>query len=157
METLDKHFRQLTQSVFQKHGFAQQDIVSHWPQIVGEGMASCCCPERIRWPRSSSDSAGERVAGGTLHLKAAAGRGLEVQHAVPLILERINQFLGYQAITAVKVVQGYEPAPGRTAKKPAKPLPLKSIPEIDDPDLQAALQRLGAGVAASSPRSPQAK
>jgi hypothetical protein len=87
-----------------------------------------------------------------------AGRGLEVQQQVPLIIERVNQFLGYGAIMAVKVQQGHD-LPPPPAPPPSEP-PLSSPPQgIAEPDLSQALQRLGGRVSAearkASRRSPQ--
>ncbi len=153
METLDKHFRKLTQPVFQKHGFAQGDVLANWPQIVGEQVAAISTPEKIRWPRG----AGEK-SGGTLHLKVQAGRALDVQYQAAGIIERINRFLGYPALSALKVLHVHD------FFKVAKVAPARHEPSaavwsrvapVTDPDLQAALARLGAGVAAT--RSPQAK
>lgn len=158
METLDKHFRKLADAAFKRYGFAQQDLLSHWPQIVGEDVARLCTPERIRWPRSHQDA--PEKTGGTLELRVAAGFGLEVQHAVPRLLERINQFLGYQAITAIKVVQSHtmiaHPLAGQGQAADSPPLATQ-VAGIDDPDLQAALGRLSHGISGKNQRSPQAK
>lgn len=151
METLGKHFRTLTAAAFKSHGFAQGDVLARWPEIVGGSIAAAARPERIRWPRSAG---GGQAQGGTLFVKAMAGRGLEVQQAVPLIIERINRFLGYGAIMAVKIQQSHE-VPGETTAKPAAQALAEPPKGIAEPGLAQALQRLGGGVKARSPRSPQ--
>jgi hypothetical protein len=153
METLGKHFRNLTAAAFKSHGFAQADVLARWPEIVGEAIAAAARPERIRWPRTSL-SPGKGTGGATLFVKAMAGRGLEVQQAVPLIIERINRFLGYGAIMAVKIQQSHDvPEPSPQKSEPAR---LAEAPQgIAEPELAAALQRLGGGVLARPPRSPQ--
>ncbi len=155
METLDKHFRKLTASVFQKHGFAQGEVLSHWPEIVGEQVAAISTPERIRWPRGH-----EEKSGGTLNVKVQAGRGLDVEYAAAGIVERVNRFLGYQAVTALKVTQSHNFTRTVKAKIPqpiASPQVLDRVARVEDIDLQAALTRLGASVSVQNPRSPQAK
>ena len=155
METLDKHFRKLTGPVFQKHGFAQGDVLSHWPTIVGAQIAAITMPEKIRWPRGQ-----EEKQGGTLHLKVQAGRGLDVQYASAAVLEKINGFLGYQALSAIKLIQDHNFQPQVKATRPV-PAPTASVlarvAPVSDSDLKAALARLGAGISAPAPRSPQAK
>jgi hypothetical protein len=151
METLDKHFRKLTATVFQKHGFAQGDVLASWPQIVGNTLATISRPERIRWPRGSDEP-----QGGTLHLKAQTGRALDVQYATPQIIEKVNQFLGFNAIATVKVTQGTVSATA-TPRLHLQPVDTPALATVTDPDLKAALARLGAGVAAENTRSPQAK
>jgi hypothetical protein len=155
MQTLDKHFRKLTEPVFKKHGFAHGDVLAHWPQIVGDQAAAISSPEKIRWPRGN-----DVKSGGTLHLKVQAGRGLDVEYAAAGIVERVNQFLGYQGVVALKVVQSHDFKPSiKISRKAAEPTPvvLARVEPIADPALQAALARLGAGVYALTPRSPQAK
>jgi hypothetical protein len=83
-------------------------------------------------------------------IRAAPGRGLELQHEAPLIIQRINRFLGYGAIDSIKIVQaanwiGSKPAPSPV--KPAKKLCEQELAAIEDGPLKAALERLGAGVA----------
>jgi hypothetical protein len=155
METLDKHFRKLTEPVFKKHGFARSDVTTHWPQIVGDQTAAISTPERIRWPRGMEDK-----ASGTLFLKVQAGRGLDVEYAATGILERVNRFLGYQAVSTLKVVQvhDFRRAVKIKAKAPvADAVVLAQVSAVSDPELQLALARLGAGVSAARTRSPQAK
>jgi hypothetical protein len=154
METLDKHFRKLTETVFKKHGFAQGDVLSHWPQIVGHVLASISVPDRIRWPRGTEDK-----QGGTLHIKAQAGRALDVQYAAAAIIEKVNQFLGFAAISAIKVTQGTLPAAQaeKPTSDPSTQAVLGRLSQVEDPELKAALARLGAGISAQNPRSPQVK
>ena len=57
METLDKHFREITKAVFARYGFAHAELLRRWPEIVGSEMAQWCEPERIKYPRKSGDSA----------------------------------------------------------------------------------------------------
>ncbi len=155
METLDKHFRKLTEPVFKKHGFARSDLAAHWAQIVGEQTAAISTPERIRWPRGLEDK-----ASGTLFLKVQAGRGLDVEYAAAGILERINRFLGYQAVSQLKVTQVHDfHKSSKQQRQPAvaSAIVLSQVSTIQDPELQLALARLGAGVSAASQRSPQAK
>jgi hypothetical protein len=158
MDTLNKHFQTIAGPVFAKHGFAQAEVLSRWPQIVGPDLALVCSPEKIRWPRSG------QAQGGTLVVKALAGRALDVQQSAPLILERLSQYLGHGAVQAIKILQSHAlPQPRAQALQPAEAPPhMKSAVEaIADPDLQAALLRLGAGIAADGPRSrpvsPQVK
>lgn len=157
MKTLDKDFRALTRAAFARYGFAYADLIAQWPAIVGDQLARWCEPERIRWPRAGAD---ERQRGGTLVIRAVPGRGLDLQHETPQIIDRINGFYGYSAISSVKVMQG------TLSRKPARPPPPELGPEqartletqletVADPTLKEALRRLGKGIL--TPRSPQAK
>jgi hypothetical protein len=141
MKTLNKHFRDMTKTVFQKHGFAQADIIARWKEIAGPELAAMARPGRIRWPKGVEAA----KQGGTLHLVAKAGRALDVQYAVPLITARVNSYLGFGAIAAVKVTASQEMPATPKPKKPDMPPPV--ISGIIDPDLQSALGRLAQAVA----------
>jgi len=146
----------MTKAAFSRYGFAYADLLIQWPAIAGKEIAAISEPERIRWPRQ-----GEDKRGGTLILKAAPGRALDLQHQVARIAERINGFYGYAAIVQIKVVQ--------SPLKPVKAAPRSAVLDagkaralderldfIADPALKTALRRLGAG-ALSHARPPQGK
>ena len=147
MHRLDKHFRRLTKEVFSRYGFAYAEVLSQWSAIVGEELGRMSVPEKIKWPRGSAEDG--RKAGGTLVLRVAEGRALEVQHLAPRIIERINGFYGYEAVAGVKILQGTVTAP------PGVPRPVPDTPNpaltdrlisIDDEPLRNALLRLGTAV-----------
>lgn len=158
MKTLDKEFRALTRAAFARYGFAYADLITQWPAIAGEAIAKWSEPERIKWPRAATD---ERKQGGTLVIRVVPGRGLDIQHETPRIIERINAFYGYGAIASVKITQGVLTArkPPRPALAPLRPADAQALESrletVDDPALKEALRQLGKGVL--SPRSPQAK
>ena len=151
METLNRHFREIAVAAFQRHGFASAELAAQWPAIAGEQVAAISAPGKISWPRANDKSAQKQ--GGTLTLNAAQGRALELQYASPNIIERVNQFLGYRAITAVKVLQSdFVVAP---TPRPTAPLvSTQTILGIDDEAISSALSRLAANRAAQKV-SPQ--
>jgi hypothetical protein len=155
METLDKHFRSLTKSAFKTFGFAQGDVLAHWPQIVGEKLAQLSTPERITWPRGQDEK-----QGGTLYLKVNAGRILDVDYVAASIAEKVNRFLGYAGIARIKTSPRHvvpSPPSERRVKVQPDEVMMSRLTSIDDDDLKSALARLGAGLAAEQPRSPQPK
>jgi hypothetical protein len=156
METLDKHFRDLTRAAFARYGLASADLAAGWAEIAGAELAAISAPERIRWPKGSSETA--RQTGGTLTVRAAPGRALDVEYAGPLIIERVNRFLGYGAVARVKVIQAGRWERPRPAAQPvvAASAPFAAeIEAVEDTALRAALTRLGRGVASRRAGSPQ--
>lgn len=156
METLSKHFREITKAAFARYGFAQADVVANWDAIVGEDLAAVSAPERIKWPRGAGEEAQKQ--GGTLVIRAAPGRALELQYEASRIISRINSFFGYGAVASLKVMQATElakPRP-RPPALPDKPVHEQELRTVEDPSLREALERLGRGVAGRS-SSPQGK
>jgi hypothetical protein len=147
METLNRYFRDLTKAAFARHGFAQTDLFARWAEIVGLERAQMCKPERIRWPRGEGEDGQKQ--GGTLIVQAAPGRGLDIQHETPHIVERINIYFGYGAIASIKVMQtGWRQA--ENTPEPKQPLPAEAaealdrrLADIPDEALRGALKRLG--------------
>jgi hypothetical protein len=157
METLSKHFREITKAAFARYGFAQADVVANWEAIVGKDLAAVSAPERIRWPRGSGEQAQKQA--GTLVIRAAPGRALELQYEASRIIARINSFFGYGAVASIKVIQAQElpQCPVRTPPLPEKPVCEQQLALLEESPLKAALERLGRGVAGSSRSSPQGK
>jgi hypothetical protein len=157
METLSKHFREITKAAFARYGFTQADVVANWAAIVGEELAAVSAPERIRWPRGSGEQAQRQ--GGTLVIRAAPGRALELQYEASRITSRINSFFGYGAVGQIKVMQAAELAKGRPKPPPLpeKPVCEQQVASVEDGPLREALERLGRGVASASRSSPQGK
>ncbi|MBI2717739.1 MAG: DUF721 domain-containing protein [Rhizobiales bacterium] len=156
METLDKHFRDLTRAAFARYGFAAAELFGRWPEIVGEDLARVSAPERITWPRGAGED--RQKTGGTLVVRAAPGRALELSYAAPRIIDEVNRFHGYGAIAAVRVVTAPAWAvevPKSAPQTPPQPAAEALVSTIDDKRLQAALRRLGSGVAGKA--SPQDK
>lgn len=145
---LARMVEKLTKPVLGRHGFTHGAIVTKWPEIVGQDMARHTQPEKIVFSKDG-------VSGGALHLKCDSGAlATELQHLEPQILERINTFFGYKAVVRLKLIQGPLPeGHGGTPGMPARPLSPNeakalagSVAGVDDPELRAALERLGRSV-----------
>ena len=154
MESLNRHFSALTRAAFERHGFAGSQLAGQWSAIVGKELADIAKPGQIKWPRATQVQGLKQ--GGTLVVLAQAGRALEVHYQIPHLIERVNQFLGYAAITAIKVIQTPDlPAPRLEPKRipsPAAKLAWSArIGDIEDAELKAALARLGGEI---SPQGP---
>mgnify|MGYP001953779433 CR=1 FL=1 len=76
-----------------KRGFAQADILSKWPSIVGPTLARASSPEKMSYLRGKNNEA-------TLKVRVNPGFGPEFQQFEPLIIERINSFFGYKAVSS---------------------------------------------------------
>jgi hypothetical protein len=151
MESLAKHFRKLTEPEFGRYGFAYADLLTRWRVIAGSDVARICEPERLKRPRRPEE-------GGTLVVKAAPGRALDLQHETARLIERINGFYGYAAVGQIKIIQGQlklapsMPAMPQLTQAEADHVEA-AIRDIADPGLKDALRRLGTGALASRSRA----
>jgi hypothetical protein len=125
--------RPLLSPALRRQGFAQHEIVTRWREIVGPLLSARSMPERLRFPSS------ERT-GGTLFIRVESSFALEFQHLTPQILERVNTYYGYRAVTKLILKQGPLPrrAPPRKASEPA-------LTEALEQDLSATLRTLRPG------------
>lgn len=128
-------------AAFRRFGFVQSSVVTRWPEIVGTAHARVCMPEAIRF------APGERNEG-ILQLVVLPAHAPIISHVIPEIIERVNRFFGYNAVSRVKLRQGAvkpPPAQKRAAPPSLKPIPLAlgdSLRDIGDPELRAVLESL---------------
>jgi hypothetical protein len=137
----------VTAAAYGKRGFAQGDILRHWPEIAGDLLARHTLPDRITFPR------GQRT-GGILHLQVGnSAVATEVLHLEPLIIERVNTYFGYGAVKGMHIFQ--RPLPPREDNTPVPPRALspaeraaleRDLRSVTDPDLRQALEGLGQAV-----------
>jgi hypothetical protein len=133
---------------FAKQGFAARELVTRWAEIAGPHIAASTEPLKIQWPRPVE---GQPQEPATLILRVEGPMALEIQHTSDVILQRVNRFLGWNAIGKLALRQA--PLSRRAARKPP-PKPDAAIvaqveatlTSIDDNELRAALARLGASI-----------
>ena len=155
MDTLNRHFAALSKAAFQRHGFASLELAAQWRVIVGECAAAEAHPEKINWPKQADAKA---KLGGTLVIRAPAALALDVHYDTPRIIDRVNQYLGYKAISAIKVLKVADAPALKPLARPSSPAAAKAweshfnSTEIDQ-DLKSALARLGQAVNPQGPFS----
>lgn len=131
----------------ERRGFAQQRLLSHWAEIVGQDLADIALPLKVTYGRGF---------GGTLVLLTRGAQAPMIEMQAPRIIEKVNASYGYRAISHVKVTQtaatGF--AEGQIAFRPAPKAPppepdparlsqaLSGIDHIEDAELRARLTTL---------------
>ena len=145
---------------FRKRGFAQVQILSHWPEIVGEMLAEYSAPEKLSFPRFSKDEKQKGPStGAVLTLRVEGPAAVEIQHLEPQIVSRINAYYGYDAVARLKLVQG--PLPHKPARRQKRIRALtpeerkklaQELESIEETPLRGALARLGERVIGANKR-----
>lgn len=185
----------LTRTAFESFGFPAAQLVTHWSAIVGADLAAHTAPERLRWPsgQESGFDGGQRrgAAGGqpvahhargyqgrpqrdhegaVLVLRVDGARALDVQFQAPQLIERINAFFGYRAVTDLRILQaplgevrlgdahggaggGDMRQPVRARSRDTKVLGEAEavLADIPDQGLRSALERLGRSIGGAKP------
>jgi len=118
---------------------------AEWTAIVGADLARVTQPEALLAGRGP---------GKVLRLKVESAMALEIQHRGAQIVERVNAYLGHRMVDDIRLVQGaLAPRPTAPVLPQPDPQTMQQIEsraaEVKDPDLRAALVRLGARVAAT--------
>jgi hypothetical protein len=123
-----------------KKGMAFGTLITDWATIMGPELARSTLPQKLAFPPGLKE-------GATLHLKVSGSAALDVQHAEPQLIERINAFFGYRAVSRIRIIQGPIPGAPRRPKvqRPMTPeeeagIQLVTSP-IEDDDLRESLAR----------------
>jgi hypothetical protein len=148
MDSLDKHFRQITRPAFERYGFAHAELVAQWAEVVGRRPGGALF--------AGEDELAERppcrpapCRGGHAYRQVRSRCRTCAELRDRTHRDRVNAFYGYQAVQTVKVVQANRPGPRRKSEKPVPPPAdvvdkvASRVGEIEQPDLKAALTRLG--------------
>ena len=132
---------------YAKQGFAARELVTRWSEIAGASVAAHSQPLKIQWPRPVE---GQELEPATLVLRVEGPMALEIQHMSDLILQRVNRFLGWNAVGRLALRQG------PLTRRPAKALPdpdpkavarlSEALGSVEDEALRTALARLGASI-----------
>ena len=139
---------EIGRAAFRRYGFIQSSVVSRWAEIVGERYAAVSLPESIRFPRGEKE-------GGTLHLLVTGAYATLMQHIAPDIIERVNRFFGYGAVSHIRFRQGtVTPKKDKEKRTPLphslRPAPIQlgeNLRDIGDPELNRVLESLASAVA----------
>ena len=120
----------LLDPVARRRGLAETKLLTEWPTIVGPALAGRCQP--IRLDRSTG------LQGGVLVLHVAGSAALELQHSEVQILERINGFFGYPAVTRLRLIQ----APPRRSSSRPEPRVERPVSAADELEVREAVQTI---------------
>ena len=96
-----KSLLKITENIIEKNlsrlGSIQNHIFFNWVHIAGQ-YANITIPHKIKFGRKKNID-------GQITIKVQNGFGLEVQYAIPLLLDQINARFGFKAISKIKIIQ----------------------------------------------------
>lgn len=136
--------QRLTSGIAKGRGASIARLKAEWPVIVGPDLARTTRPDALLAGRGAR-------AGKALRLRVSGAAALEVQHQTGQLVEKVNAYFGHRMIDDIRLVQGTI-----AQSPPPRPTPApdpRTVTEVatraatvKDPDLRAALTRLGARV-----------
>lgn len=131
--------------LLRKRGLARAELISFWPDIVGEAYAAATAPERIRWPRDGGAA--------VLFVRCDPALALQFSYEADQVRERLNRYFGYPAVAAIRIVQravGRQSAPAPEKRATELPPELdRRIDAVEGP-LGESLRALGRSILARS-------
>ncbi len=135
--------RRLIAPVLGKKGFIQADILARWTDILGAELATGVQPASLSFSKSAD--------GALLRVNAYSGAyAMEFNARKQQIIEKLNTYFGYRAISDIRVTQGgFTPKLPKSAAVPSLP-PEKQrqiaaeTAGIENEALRAAATELGA-------------
>lgn len=137
------------------------DVLLFWEQIVGEELSTYTFPEKISFRNKERTN-------GILHVAVANGAfALELQHREKFVLDKVNAFFGYQAVSSMRIRQNISALSVKKCQfnQPKSKKKLVSKEEqnyieqittgMEDTDLQKQLQSLGEWVLSDNRENKQ--
>jgi len=90
-KTLKKHLK--------KGGYNYSNIVDNWTKMVSKKISDACYPITVKM--------GKEMRDGTLVLNVLHGKELEIEYEKKEIMDKLNNFFGYNCISQVnlKIIQ----------------------------------------------------
>lgn len=98
MQQLGHLVQKWIEPVYKRRGFIDPQIISDWPRISSQEFAAFTRPNKIIFPR------GKRLEG-TLYLDVKPSHALLIDYARDMLLERINAYFGYHAVSKIRILQ----------------------------------------------------
>ena len=133
--------------VLRKRGLARAELLSWWPDIVGDEYRASVVPERIRWSRGGETA--------TLVVRCDPAVALQFSYEADRVRERLNAYFGYPAVGAMRILQervGSAPKAAPPVPPEARALPAETERRLAGcgEGLRESLRALGKAVLAAS-------
>ncbi|MFD2263323.1 DUF721 domain-containing protein [Lacibacterium aquatile] len=129
----------MTRKAALDRGFINTRILVDWDKIVPGDLSDMARPLEIRRNLKSGEA--------TLVVLVSSATALTIQHYEPQILEQLNTYFGFDAVTKLQLKQGILPLPKgrkRTTGAIRPPDAAPNLESVQDDELKAALDRLHA-------------
>lgn len=97
MKTLSNLTYSLVEDCLSKNNKIEAKLLINWEKIANE-YSKITFPKEIKFIKNLTNK-------GTLVLNVQKGFATEIQMKIPFLLNKVNNFLGYKAISEIKIKQ----------------------------------------------------
>ncbi len=118
--------------------FIEVSLIKKWREIIGDDIAKFCWPIKIIFSNIKNSN-------GVIFLKTKRGRSMEIEFKNEEIIEKLNQYFGYNAISKISVVQDFDIKDAYKKNKKReknKNTQSKIINKVKKGDIKMALKKL---------------
>jgi len=119
--------------------FIEISLIKKWKEIIGVNIAKFCWPIKIIYSDIKNSN-------GIIFLKTKRGRSMEIEFKNEEIIEKLNQYFGYKAISKISVVLDFDIKDtykkNKIIKKRDKNTQSKAINKIKENSVKIALKKL---------------
>lgn len=149
---LSKAVNPLLRQLLGNNGMLFMELLNSWENIVGKDIAAYCLPRNISFKKD------ERTNGCLEIIVLAGAFAMEIGQKQPYIIEKINTFFGYPAISRLKINQTGNPENFLLTKKPIEKVKKKVVTaeeesyiteltkDINNEELRQSLENIGRAV-----------
>ena len=133
--------------ILKKNGYNYSEIVGKWKSLVGKDISDFAHPKSIKISKNQKN--------GILILQVKRGNEITIEYSKKEIIEKINSFFGYKAITDLRIHQNFTTFKSNIEKLNSsekelnsfeKELIFNKVNDLKNSDLKEALINLGSNI-----------
>ena len=148
-KTIGDSLKKINRDISNKYGKIEYLIIAKWPKIVGQFFANHSEPNKIsRIPDGENDT-GDVIYSNYLHINVSPVAAVEFQHFKDKIIDKINSYFGYKAISNIRLKQNFIPKKNYTKQQNSNKnisLDKFEIKNINNKELEKSLEKLNQSI-----------
>ena len=148
-KTIGDSLKKINRDISNKYGKIEYLIIAKWPKIVGQFFANHSEPNKIsRIPDGENDT-GDVIYSNYLHINVSPVAAVEFQHFKDKIIDKINSYFGYKAISNIRLKQNFIPKKNYTKQQNSNKnisLDKLDIKNINNKELEKSLEKLNQSI-----------
>ena len=152
LTSISKTLMPLAKQLLGTRGFMETDLLTNWKHIIGEELARYSLPQKLTFRKD------ERTDGCLTIAVLSGAFAMEIRQNEPRILDKINIYFGYKAVSKLKIIQNTNPEYFLISKKSIDNVKKNLVTEaeesyitelikdVSNPELKETLKNLGIAV-----------